>query len=1633
MATKKQTKKPSKTSSKKTAAPSGTKTSSGKSPTAKAMDILPVKAPALMKEFAHDFLGKISEDDLNQISPQVLAATAENLWNLLEKKKAGKPAIHIYTPTLAENGWTNGRTNIDIAMDDMAFLIDSIVAEIVRHGQLIQMLVHPTVNAKFSGKTLKGFEKDYSEGLSRYSISHIELRSPIGEAQSEELRMGLIRAIGDVKNATRDWLPMKEMLRAAQRQLSNAPSKFDDFLIEEYQAFLEYLYDNNFTLLGYREYKFVEKSEKLTSEIVKGKSLGLLSDETMPVYINDARKQLSEPQQKLRRGQPPLTISKVNRRSTVHRHVPMDAVAVKTFGKDGNVTGEMLFVGLFTSVTYSRSITDIPYLRVKIQNVINKTQFIPGSHDRRALRHILEKYPRDELLQISESLLYEHATSILRLQERPHIALYARTDPFGRYISCLVYVPRDRYETRLRLKLQGVLENELGGQCTNYQVTQDDSPLARVMYLIDTNHLPESPKYTAAAIEEKLDEAGHLWSERLRNAMEIAREEQTRIGKIVQKFGGAFPPAYHEEYEPKQAIHDIRKIETVIQTNDIGLDLYRPYNCEQSRVRFKMYSPGKPVTLSDVLPMLEKMGFRVIAELPFEVKPAHHKETIWIHDFLMERYSNSTMPDLQKIKPVFEEAFDKIWHGEMESDGLNKLVLRAQMNWREIIILRTYLRYLRQIGLHYSRELIENTLADNPKITTSVVKMFKSLFDPNLKGQNEIQAAGYAVEIDHAMESVVSLEQDKILRSLTAVVNATLRTNFFQIDKDENPKTYLSIKLDSNSIDDLPDPKPFREIFVYSPRAEAIHLRMDKISRGGIRWSDRHEDFRTEVLGLMKAQQVKNSVIVPMGAKGGFVVKNPPKEGGRAALQAEGIECYKILIRGLLDITDNQQGNKVIPPKDVVRRDSDDPYLVVAADKGTATFSDIANALSLEYGHWLGDAFASGGSAGYDHKKMGITARGAWECVKRHFRELNHDIQKQDFDVVGVGDMAGDVFGNGMILSEHIRLLGAFNHIHIFCDPNPDIAATFKERTRLFNEVKGWEEYNQKLLSKGGKIFLRTDKSLQLTPEIMKRFDIGREKVTPSELIQAILKARVDLLWVGGIGTYIKSSKESHADVGDKSNDAFRINATELRAKVMGEGANLAITQKGRIEFSLNGGKLNADFIDNSGGVDSSDHEVNIKILMNAIMRNKTYDMDFKKRDKLLASMTDEVGGLVLRNNYQQSQAISLMELQAADMLSEQQLLITDLERKTGLNRALESLPDDETIQGRMRSGAGLTRPELAILQAHAKIAFTWDLLDSDIPDSEAMAGRLHRYFPKKLAEIYSKEIMGHRLKREIICTTLASSLVNRMGPTFVRERMAKSNATPSDVAKAFIIVREAFDLRDLWHEIENLDNKVPAIVQLRAFREIAHMTERTVAWLLARIGYDLDINRDIAAFEKGIEILKKNFDSVVTPGLLWTIKQNAKANQSNGLPEKLSHEIALMPLLGSACDIIRIAVTQKADLPVIAKIYFELGEHFHLDWMRTQAGYITANDHWTIEALDGVVDSLYAAQAGLTVKILSDMGKKAKNGKSKDGIVPQWLSEHGAQAKVIEPIFADMRKASSVDLPMLMIAEQKLRGLYSV
>ena len=1587
------------------------------------------KKTSSLEKFHQQFFKNISKGDLAQMAPESIAYTTKTHLKLAASRKhKNAPAISIHTPTLKQDGWDAGRTIIDIVNDDMAFLVDSVVAEIIRYNYHISVFVHPIL---YADKDSKGQfinfsaqkKNDKSVGLSHI---HIELNRVIGKTQKDNLKKRLQIVLGDVKLANRDWQVMREKVTAGHVHLHKAPSNYKKELIREYEEFLTYLYDNNFTFLGYREYSFSGSGNTIKSKIVKGSSLGVLSDERQPVYINEARLSLTDNQQEKRASLNPLTVSKVNRRSTVHRRVPLDAITIKKYNKNGKVTGEILFVGLFTAVTYSRSIQDIPYLRYKVEKVITKTGYEYASHNQKAIRHILEKYPRDEIFQMPENLLFKHANSILRLQEKPQIALYTRTDPFGRYISCLVYIPRDRYETKLRLKIQSVLEESLGGKTTNHKVLQDDSPLSRVLFLIDINALDSIPKFSEKKLENNIIRAAQNWSDVLSEAIEDNIDNPIRAAELVDNYSNAFPTGYKEHYAAKQAVLDIEKIEDIIATDDIELELYEESNDEQKEIRLKLYRNTTPLALSDVLPILENIGLNVITELPSEIKPLHIDHTVWIHDFLLETKDGMPEVDILKAKETFEDVFKKIWAQDLENDTLNMLSFYAKMPWEDITILRAYLHYLRQTAIAFSLPYMEGAITSYPAIATQIVSFFKDKFDPTHNVMSEKQIENCIQTIYKHLENVSSLDHDRIFRSLAGLIKATLRTNFFQTDENGAQKKYLSFKLDSNQIEDLPLPKPYREIFVYAGWMEGVHLRGDKIARGGLRWSDRHEDFRTEVLGLMKAQQVKNAVIVPMGAKGGFVVKNPPKEGSRDAFVAEGIRCYKTFIRGLLDISDNRKGKRITTPKNIARYDGNDPYLVVAADKGTATFSDIANGLAEEYDFWLGDAFASGGSVGYDHKVMGITARGAWESVKRHFRELNYDIQSQNFDVVGVGDMGGDVFGNGMLLSQHICLIGAFNHLHIFCDPNPNPVTSYKERTRLFKAVKGWGAYNTKLLSKGGRIYSRHDKSLTLTPEIKKRFNVEEDKVSPNTLMRAMLKSKTDLLWFGGIGTYIKSTKESHLDVGDKGNDILRIDAPAVQAKVIGEGANLAITQAARIEYAQHGGHLNADYIDNAGGVASSDYEVNIKILLNEIMRQSKTKLSLKKRNDLLESMTPAVATHVLRGNYQQAQGISLMEYQAVEQLDSHRKLMRFLKEKVGLSRTLEYLPKKAEIDRRLQAGKGLTRPELSVLQSYAKIAYTEAFLNSDIPGSKAMEERLFRYFPPVLAEKYEKDILDHRLRHEIVATTLANGIVNRMGPDFIRDRAERCGVTSAAVAKAYIITREAFELRHIWNRIEDLDGKVPAMIQIKALHDTTRMTERAVTWLLTRFGRRLDINKHIDHFEDGIKEFKKNLNKVIPPRLQEKIELLVQNGTQNGLPLSLAKDISLMPVLGSACDIVRISIDHKYDIPQTAQIYFDIGDHFHLDWMREKARQLSTDSTYSDQAIEGLVDQLYTCQAGLTVRILSDM-KKSKD----KHVMKQWLEQRGDKVKLLEPFFNEIHKNGSLDISMLIIAEQRLRSLY--
>ncbi len=1559
-----------------------------------------------------DFFSKVPAEDRVLLNDADRKDVAKRHADMAAHRKSGKGIIQV---GIMGTG-AKARTVIDIVNEDMSFLVDSVAAEIVRHGKVISLLLHPILQGA------KGLE----------SHMHIALDTVLTQAMMDDLAASLECVLRDVRAATSEWRAVRDKVKECQPALRLAPPSWPENDPEEFTAFLDYIYNDNFTLLGCRAYKFARGK----TTIVKDSGLGLLNENIVPPYIGEGGNDGLPVDLLLANNElPPLLVTKLGKKSTVHRAVPLDAITVRQFDRNGNVTGAYLFIGLFTSVTYSRSIDDIPYLRRKANVVMERSGFKPGSHDYKALRHILEKYPRDEIFQIKLPRLLKTSLSILSLQERQRIALYTRKDVFKRFISCLVYVPRDRYDTRLRVKLGQILEAEFKGTCGNFYTTLDDSPLARVMYIINIG--PGSvTEYRTSTIEAKLQEAGRLWSEKLTDALQSRLDDDQAITAIVQHYGHAFPVGYQETYKPKQTLHDIAKIDDALSGERLALDLYKDYTCETHQVRLKMYHKDKPIVLSDVLPLLENMGLRTVSELPFAVKPGDGDQTVWIHDFSLDM-KDGHAPAFDKkaveTKAKFEEAFTRIWYGDMENDSLNRLVLSAGLDYRDITVMRAYVRYLRQTANPFGKLYIETALTKHPFISRLIIDLFKAWFDPAKQKESAARGVSLNKAIEDALQHVDSLDEDRILRSVCGLVNATLRTNFFQKDEDGKPKEWLSLKLNSHAISDLPEPKPFREIFVYSPRVEAVHLRSDWISRGGIRWSDRHEDFRTEVLGLMKTQQVKNAVIVPMGAKGGFVVKQPPKEGGRPAYLKEGVECYKIFVRGMLDITDNSKGGKVIPPKNVVRRDQDDPYLVVAADKGTASYSDTANALSIEYGHWLGDAFASGGSAGYDHKGMGITARGAWESVKRHFREMGRDIQKEPFTVIGVGDMAGDVYGNGMLLSPHINLIGTFNHMHIFIDPAPDAAVTFKERQRLFREVKGWDAYNEKLLSKGGRIYSRSEKSLTLTPEIRKLYDIDKDKVSPPELIQAMLRKDVDLLWFGGIGTYIKATAETHGEVGDKGNDALRVNACDIKAAVIGEGANLALTQNARVELGLKGVRLNADFIDNSGGVDSSDHEVNIKILMTDIMTSGKHSMDTPRRNKLLAGMTDEVASLVLRHNYQQTQGISLMEMQAADQVAAHIALMHDLERTANLDRKLDGLPADQALLDRQREGKGLTRPELSMLQAYAKIQFARDLLATDIPDHADMQDDwLVDYFPQPLRKPYRTEILRHRLRREIVATNLSFQMINRMGPTFVDSMIARTGASSADVARAWIIVVNAFCLQDLWADIEALDGKVSGQVQLAALREISRTAERETLWFLTRLGRKPDIKRD-ASFRDGILDYVKNIENVMTPRRRELIDARTAELLQDGLPKDMARRIATIPMLGAACDVIRIGNECKTDVVTTARTYFEVGEYFRTSPMRAKARALRSDDRWAAEVISNVVDRLYDVQSALTIRVLKDQakGSKAKAGK-KDTIslLTAWLNTRGLEITNIEQILLDVEKTTVPEISMLIVAEQRIRSL---
>ncbi|GAB4224814.1 MAG: NAD-glutamate dehydrogenase [Kiloniellaceae bacterium] len=1589
--------------------------------------------------FVRQFFANVPPSDLRGESPANLAGGALSLWDRLQQRSPGKASVRAYNPDSERDGWETPHSIIEVINDDMPFLVDSVTAEINRNDVEVRLVIHPIVSLRrdAKGKLLelidpKAKAKPGAAEPSGESVMQIQI-SEQPEKRLAEIAAGIESVLADVRASVEDWKTMRERCREVIAELETRPPMLPVAEIAEGLEFLRWMDDDHFTYLGYREISFHGRGGNTVTKIAKARGLGILRDPEVRVFdgLRNLGKLPADVRDFMRQPQL-LRITKANRRATVHRAVHLDTIAVKTFDAKGNVTGERLFVGLFTSIAYSRSPSDIPMLRQKVNAAVRLSGFSPRSHDGKALTHILETYPRDELFQISAEELCQTAIGVLHLQERQRTALFVRRDPFERFVSCMVYVPRDRYDTALRRKIQEILAEAYEGHCANFSTQMSDEVLARLHVIIKTRQ-GKIPNVNLKKLEARLEQASRSWADLLEEALIAATGEQFGI-RTLRRYERAFPPSYQRHFDASVAVEDIGHIEEAMTANDLSMNLYRRVGAPPEELHFKIYVLDKPVPLSDILPMLENMGLKVIGEVPYDVEPGDRKGPVWIHDFDMVAEGGAAI-DLEAVRDAFHEAFARIWHGRMEDDGFNKLVLHAGLTAREVIMLRAYCKYLRQARIPFSQTYMEATLVRNPAVARNLVDLFLARFDPALAKQSDKACKKLVAAIQEQLDQVTNLDEDRIIRRYLNLILSTLRTNFFQPGEDGAEKTYCSFKFDSRNIEELPQPQPLREIFVYSPAVEGVHLRFGMVARGGLRWSDRPEDFRTEVLGLVKAQQVKNTVIVPVGSKGGFVMKRPPApEAGRDAFLAAGIECYKTFIRGLLDITDNLKRGKVVPPKSVTRYDGDDPYLVVAADKGTATFSDIANGVSADYGFWLDDAFASGGSAGYDHKKMGITARGAWESVKRHFRELGKNIQKEDFTCVGCGDMSGDVFGNGMLLSKHIQLVGAFNHVHIFVDPTPDPARSWEERRRLFDLPRSaWTDYNPELISKGGGIFERSAKSIKVTPEMKRTFGIAKDSVTPTELIQAMLLSEVELLWFGGIGTYIKAGEESHLDVGDRANDALRVNGKQVRAKVIGEGANLGVTQLGRIEYGETGGRCNTDFIDNSAGVDCSDHEVNIKILLGDV--EQTGGMTRKQRDKLLEKMTDEVAEQCLRDNYLQSQAITVTHGLGGHLLDRFARFMRALEKDGLLNRRIEFLPDDEEVLERMKRGEGLTRAEVAVLLSYSKLVLYDDLLQSDLPDDSYFAADLATYFPQPLRAPYAKQIERHRLRREIVVTMVSNDVVNRVGINFVHEVREKTGMPPEEVVKAYIIAREIFGMRDLWAQIEALDNKAPAQVQSRMLVECGRLIERETVWFLREMGMPLDIAGEIERFGAGVGTLIGSIESLLSQADRELLDRQTAQLVDQGAPQALARRVSSLAMLAPVCDVVRIAATMKLPVDKVAQAYFTIGDRFGFDWLRRSAGSLPTDTAWDKLAVSAIIDDFYGHQSELTTRMLNGngvtgSGKRATVATEK--IIAEWSAGRAPLVARTEQLLEELKSSGTPDLAMLAVANRQLKSMVS-
>ncbi len=1606
------------------------------------------------KALIEAFLADVDGDEFLVHSPAEWAAITLDLLAFVEQREPGQAKVDLVD---VEASGRDKRSALRIVTDDMPFIVDSVNIVFARAQLEVRVLQHPIVSVERDPEGgIRGLSQRGQGAGADEAVIYCEIRRISVAEDREKLVDSIHTALADVRVTVDDWMPMRDKMLAIAEEFPQRSMPVDAEGVKEGQAFLRWAADDHFTFLGYREYHVVERDrdELLVADEKSG--LGLLRG------LNRAGtprslKTLVAAQLPQSGSIDAIILTKTNATSDVHRSGYMDYIGVLKFDDQGKPIAEERFIGLFTSSAYMRRPQDVPLLRKKVESVMRRSGLKPDAYSGKALRHILESLPRDDLFQCSEDELFATAMGILDLKERARARLFVRRDRYGRFFSCMAFVPRERFNTKIRQRVENLLREAFHGQRLDSAVQMGESALAR-LHITARPRSGEHLSYDVSELEQRLISLLRNWQDDFRNCL-IERLGDTHGAELANRYSAELPAGYTEEVSPEVAALDIETLDTLVDENSVRMKIYRP-EARPDELRFKIFRRGGDIGLSELLPQLENLGLRVLTEHVYEIE--HDDSRMFIQDFEV-RPMDELAFSVEDVGQHFEHAFEHIWRGDAESDPFNRLVLGALLSWRQVAVLRGYCKYLQQVGIAFSQNYMEETLNRYPAIANLLVELFNAKFDPQREDMNDEQVKAHAkqlrVELDalvsecacdanpglidkvvesigkprqdqiHAiwtalralMDEVASLDDERIVESYMGVIRATLRTSFFQQHEGES-RHYISFKFDSHQVPDAPKPVPYREIFVYGPRVEGVHLRFGPVARGGLRWSDRREDFRTEVLGLVKAQMVKNTVIVPVGSKGGFIVKRPPEGDDREAFQNEGIACYRMFINGMLDITDNLVDDQLVVPSGLVRYDGDDPYLVVAADKGTARFSDIANSIAAEHHYWLDDAFASGGSHGYDHKGMGITARGGWESVKRHFRALGRDCQSEDFTCVGIGDMSGDVFGNGMLLSEHTRLVAAFDHRHIFLDPNPDAASSFAERKRMFALPRSsWEDYDKSLISEGGGVFPRSTKSIPVTAQMREALGLKAdvEHLTPNEMMSTILRAPVDLLWNGGIGTYVKAASETHADVGDRANNGLRVNGGQLRCKIVGEGGNLGCTQLGRIEAALEGVLLNTDFIDNSAGVDTSDHEVNIKILLgDAVARQ---ELDLAGRNALLAEMTDDVAGLVLHDNYQQNQAITLMEHMAVKRLGSMAHFIRTLEGEGVLDRQVEYLPSDSELLERKAQGKGLTRPELAVLLSYDKIKLYDQLLDSDVPEDPYLSRELSRYFPERLRKDFGPHMQRHRLKREIIASAVTNSTVNRMGATFMMRMQEDTGQNPAAIAKAFTAAREIIDARALWADIEALDAQVAEATQIDAKLQTWSLLRHLTRWLLNRQAGSLDIAENVERYQPVVTRLRDALPEVLTATGKGDFNGNAEKWEGLGFGEPLAQRLARSPVLRAALDMAEVA--HSCDQPVerVAGAFFGLAEALDLDWLRSEIESLPVESRWHAQARGSLLDELNQQHRALAAQVVAwDRELPA------DKLVAAWLDRDDATLKYTRTMLTEIL-SQTADYPIVSVAVRRL------